>query len=326
MRTFILTEGGKNSGFGHIARCLAICQGFNEKDISCEMVVNGDDTINDILDGAHYTVFDWLDEKDKVLATIEDADIVIVDSYLADESFYKDIVKRAKKVVYVDDNNRIEYPKGIVLNGNIYANGLDYMRNENIAYLLGSRYTPLRKAFWDVPEKAIASKVESILLTTGGKEQSDVTLNILKMLVERFPDIEKKVVVSKAFDVEKGMDKTEFIYGTDERDILNIMLDSDIATSAGGQTLNELARVGVPAIGICFADNQRQNLAAWQEKGFIEHIGRHDDADLLEKLSKTINDLSFREKRERMSNAGRSEVNGQGAREIVTEVLKTVCV
>ena len=32
MKVFIITEGTKNTGFGHIARCLSLYQAFEEKD------------------------------------------------------------------------------------------------------------------------------------------------------------------------------------------------------------------------------------------------------------------------------------------------------
>ena len=31
MKVIILTEAGKNIGFGHLARCIALRQGFKEK-------------------------------------------------------------------------------------------------------------------------------------------------------------------------------------------------------------------------------------------------------------------------------------------------------
>ena len=35
MKVFILTESGKNMGFGHITRCLSFYQAFEEKDNLC---------------------------------------------------------------------------------------------------------------------------------------------------------------------------------------------------------------------------------------------------------------------------------------------------
>ena len=45
----ILTEGGKDLGFGHITRCMAIYQAIEEIANSPEFIVNGDETIHDLL-------------------------------------------------------------------------------------------------------------------------------------------------------------------------------------------------------------------------------------------------------------------------------------
>lgn len=45
MKFFIITEGSKNKGFGHITRCLSLYQAFEEKEIIPEPILNSDDNI-----------------------------------------------------------------------------------------------------------------------------------------------------------------------------------------------------------------------------------------------------------------------------------------
>ena len=40
MKVFIITEGGKNIGFGHITRCLSLYQAFEEKGILPKFIIN----------------------------------------------------------------------------------------------------------------------------------------------------------------------------------------------------------------------------------------------------------------------------------------------
>ena len=65
MKIFIITEGGKDIGFGHLTRCVSLYQAFEERGIIPEFVVNGDDTILDLLRGKKYQIFNWLQEKKK---------------------------------------------------------------------------------------------------------------------------------------------------------------------------------------------------------------------------------------------------------------------
>ena len=48
VNVFILTEGGKNIGFGHITRCTSIYEAFDEIDIPPQFIVNGDGDIENL--------------------------------------------------------------------------------------------------------------------------------------------------------------------------------------------------------------------------------------------------------------------------------------
>jgi UDP-2,4-diacetamido-2,4,6-trideoxy-beta-L-altropyranose hydrolase len=49
MKIFIVTEGGKGIGFGHITRCTSIYQAFEQKGLIPEFVINGDNSVKDLL-------------------------------------------------------------------------------------------------------------------------------------------------------------------------------------------------------------------------------------------------------------------------------------
>ena len=181
-KVLILTEGGRNIGFGHITRCTALYQAFEEKGIIPEFIVNGDDSIIDLLVGKNYEIFDWIDEKERLLELIQNVDIAIIDSYLADIDIYETISECVKFPVCLDDNKRLDYPKGIVVNGAIYTEELNYPVKKGVTYLLGPKYMPLRKEFWNVPEKEIKENIESVLITFGGDDMRNMTPGVLRLL------------------------------------------------------------------------------------------------------------------------------------------------
>lgn len=61
---------------------------------------------------------------------LEDADCVVIDSYLAPERYYVEAYQRVKKCVFVDDFRRLDYPSGLVLNGGISARKLRFPDRE----------------------------------------------------------------------------------------------------------------------------------------------------------------------------------------------------
>ncbi|MDD5063438.1 MAG: UDP-2,4-diacetamido-2,4,6-trideoxy-beta-L-altropyranose hydrolase [Phycisphaerae bacterium] len=321
MKVWILTEGGKNIGFGHISRCTAIFQALQERVVKPTFIINGDESVRKQFKGS--ISFDWLNDTEKLFSYIENADIVFVDSYLADYDLYEKISNIARMGVYFDDTVRIKYPTGFVLNGTISAEQMPYPKRNSVTYLLGTRYTPLRREFWDVPGKTIRDILETVMITFGGTDVCNLTPKVLKLLVDAYPQLNKKVVIGKGFqnasEIESIKDhNTELIYYPDAAEMKKVMLESDIAISSGGQTLYELARVGVPAIGICVADNQLQNIKGWQEVGFLKYICWYNNKDMKERLASSLKKLVYADIRVKMSQAGKTLVDGQGPSRIVS--------
>ena len=329
MKVFIITEGGKDIGFGHITRCLSLYQAFEERGIKPKFIINGDDDSEYLLKNINYQIFNWLDERNKLFAILKSADISIIDSYLADISFYNTLSDLVKIPVYIDDNKRLDYPNGIVVNGNIHAEKLKYPKKDGITYLLGNKYTPLRKEFWEVPEKKIKENIESIMVTFGGDDAQNMTPKIMNLLNKEYPNLKKNVIIGKSFnnidEIKKEADyNTKLIYYPNAQKMKEIMLESDIAISAGGQTLYELARLGVPTIGVCVADNQLGIIKEWEKLDFIEYAGWYNEKSILQRIFKLFKKLENRIIRESKSKIARYHLDGKGSIRIVNKLLSII--
>lgn len=327
MKVFIITEGIKNTGFGHITRCLSLYQAFEERGIKPKFIINGDNDIECLLKDVNYQIFNWLDEGNKLFETVKDTDIAIIDSYLADISVYDTLSELVKLSVYIDDNERLNYPKGIVVNGSIYAEELNYPRKDGVIYLLGTKYTPLRKEFWEVPEKKIKEKIESIMITFGGDDAKNMTPKILAFLNDEYPNSIKNVIIGRAFqnvdEIKKYTDKnTNLIYYPDAEKMKRIMLESDIAISACGQTLNELASIRVPTIGVCIVENQLGNVKGWKKIGFLEYAGWHNKNNILEKIKNLMEYLEAAEIRKKKIKITKKSIDGKGSLKIIDRIIK----
>ena len=307
MKAIILTEGGRNIGFGHTIRSIALYHSFESKGIISKIVISADETLEYFLEGLNYSIFNWLKDEREALNLIKGYDIVVIDSYLANESLYKEISNENNGcLVMIDDYNRLNYPNGIVINPSVYGEKINYSRNNDTTNLLGNDYIILRKEFWSPPKKIIERKIENVLMTFGGRGYSDLLQSTIKYLREFFNfnfitiDLERERFSAKQ--------------------MIDLMLKADICISGGGQTLHELARIGLPTVGICFADKQLQNLKEWNDKGFLGFAGWHTDKSLKEKVKAIINEMYFVE-RQKMNAVGRKYVDGKGTERIVSKVL-----
>ncbi len=329
MKVTIITEGGKKTGFGHVTRCLSLYQAFEEKGIQPVLIVNGDETVKSQLINLNYEIFNWLDDKEKLFNLVKNTDIAIVDSYLVDISIYKKIAASVKIPVYIDDTIRLDYPRGIVVNGTIYAEKFAYPKKKDITYILGSQYVFLRKEFWDVPEKDIRESIQTVMVTFGGDDARNMTPRILRLLNENYPALMKKVIIGKGFknttQIKSLKDsKTELIYYPDAEGMKSVMLGSDIAISASGQTLYELARVGLPTIAIALVDNQLNNVRGWQKAGFIEYAGWWEDKELTKTVLDCFQKLKDKKTRFDRSSIGKIFVDGQGNKRVADLLLNQI--
>ena len=245
---------------------------------------------------------------------------------MAKLDFCTDLSKKIPLVVYIDDNNRLNYPEGIVVNGTLDASNMGYSKSNNVTYLLGSDFIPLRKDFWEIPKLKINDNIENILITMGGNDLRNLTPNILKLLKDEFPNVSKKVIITDSFknisEIE-GLkdDSVELIYSPDSHEIINVMSNVDLAISSSGQTLYELACIGVPTIAIGIIDNQKDNILNWIDQGFIEYAGCWNDDNLKNNILDKIRYLQDKNTRFDKRLLGIKAVNGKGSLNIVKNIL-----
>ena len=326
MKALLFTEGGRKIGFGHVTRCVSLYQAFQEKGIDAEIIINGDRTVADLCKNINHRFFDWRSKKKKTFGIMNKADIAVIDSYLADSEFYKKVSSRVRVPIYMDDNRRMDYPEGIVVNGALGAEKINYPKKQGVSYLLGVKYFPLRKEFWDVPDKMLNKKIISIMVTFGGDNTGAMTQKILKLLTRKYQDIIKKVVIGKGFKDAKEIrllkdKRTDRIYYPGAKEMKELMIESDLAVSGGGQTLYELARMGLPTIAVALADNQATNIRGWRRAGFIEYAGRLGDGYIVNIVDRRIKNLNSVTKRKEKYRIGRSYIDGSGSKSIVYDAV-----
>ncbi len=329
MKICIITEASISKGFGHLTRMMAIYQVFELHGIVPVLIVNGDTSINPLLKNCQAHVFDWIEQPEYLTEIIQGSDIVVIDSYLAGLDLYRAIRQHTKIAVYYDDNNRLAYPPGIVINGNIHAKHLKYPSIEGVEYLLGVEYLPMRKEFWDLPARIIHKELTSIMLTFGGDDFRNLTPVVLSIIKKKFPTLQKNVIIGGGYknidQIKKTADQnTNLIYLPDAGLMKKTMLESDIAISAGGQTLYELAATGTPAMSILTADNQSGNVAYCEKAGFTIHLGNWNDQNLSSVLLSNLDSMISYEKRQSMSHMGQNLIDGQGVFRIYRELMKKI--
>lgn len=324
MKVCIITEGTAKTGYGHLTRCLAISQGFIEHNISPKFIVNCDKKGESILKDCHLIVLDWVKNSDVLIEHLRDADIVIIDSYEAGKDTYYKINEVVKKSVYLDDMARFDYPPGMIINAALDAHQLPYKFNENHNFLLGPAYTPLRRAFWEIPKRRATKKVKDVLVVFGGNDLKGVTFSILNAISEQFPECKFHVILGfrgykEEIDQVNSKNNIKYYYDADDSAMVELMLTCDVAISAAGQTLNELARTGVQTIALCVADNQLNNIQSWFHNGFLEKIIILKDPNWMDQIISELDRIVMAPK-----SSSNTSIDGDGAYRIASNCISSL--
>lgn len=323
-----LTEGGAKIGLGHISRCAALGQAIRSLEPAADIryIIKGDKKALSFSrdQGIEPVLSDWTGGKiDRSL--LSECRAVVVDSYLAPARVYSSIysVRPKPVVIAIDDYNRIRYAADAVVSPYIYRDRTVRKAPKGIKtrYLAGRRYVIVRSEFRDIHPRTSRGRIKDVLVTSGGISNKPFVDSLLGRLSVSFPGMAFHVAAGYN-SVHSSGGKVKTYIGLSAAGMLKLMLKCDACFSAGGQTLYELARAGVPTAGICFSKNQELNLKTLSEKGVIEYIGRFDDRGIRDKAVIALKKLGDRATRIRMSRKGRLFIDGNGATRIAAWILK----
>ena len=330
MKISIITEGFQNTGYGHITRCLSLYQAFEEKNIYPTLYINGDEKAKKFLANTNYKLINWLSHPAALIKEIINSDILIIDSYLASKEFYDNLSKFCRIILIIDDYMRLDYSSGIILNGTINAESFPYQHKSNLEYLLGSKFIPIRKEFWNVSPRKFNRELKSILITYGGQDIRNLTLPTLKAIHDFNSDINLKIVFGNKDEdeINKLKDKyrfAEFYHSLSANEMKELMMNCDIAIAAAGQTLYELAVTGTPTIAVEVAENQKNNILEWHKAGFILEPISYNDINFTKKIIDQIEKLKSIRARKKISSIGKTKVDGQGSRRVINYLIEKYC-
>ena len=203
---------------------------------------------------------------------------VVLDGYHFGSDYQLGIKAAGFKLLVVDDYGHADfYYADWVLNQNISAREELYVkRSPATKLLLGPKFAMLRKEFlayrgW---QREIAPVAKKILVTLGGSDPDNVTLKVIQALIDL--DMHAKVVIGgsnphlreiKNFIPSQNNSTALIEVIVNATNMPELMAWADIAVAAAGSTTWELAFMGIPALYLILAENQRAIAMNLKQKG-----------------------------------------------------------
>lgn len=320
-RVLIFTEASTKIGLGHYTRCSALYEEVISKGLEAELILNADFDLFNIVQNQNTSIINWYDVE-KLKRILTDKDICIVDSYVATAEVYDFIAEKSISTLFIDDYNRIDYPKGFILQPSIESQFAD----DN--YLQGLNYTILRKEFQNIKQKSIRHEISKVLVILGGTDPMNKTISIMDYLCTNYPNINFDVVTNTEstcnYLYDQSYKNLKIHSNLTASDMRRLMVEADFSISAAGQTLFELIATQTPFIPIKVVENQNVNLHLLKKKGLIENYLTINDSYFFDALSNEmlkLMDVTFLNLEiSKLSN----KVDGNGSKRIIDRLLLSV--
>lgn len=283
-------------GTGHVMRCLALANEAKRQDWDCTFILR--DPEDGIVE--YITFFDhrvkkltsavgekithnatphgnWLpvsqtQDANETFEVIDDLkpDWIVVDHYALDVNWFSVVKKTDAKILAIDDLGDRKLICDMLLDQNLGASKEKYDGKLpiNCRLLLGPTFALLRSEFKDWRELSLESRLdrnfENILITLGGVDAENHTLQILKEISKSdyAMKCEFTVVVGGAYPHTKNLNeflqtsKLKVSVLSNVANMAQIMSESDLCIGAAGSTSWERCCLGLPTITFTIADNQ----------------------------------------------------------------------
>jgi len=327
----VRADASPQMGTGHVMRCLALAQVWQQaRGRVWFALARPAGPIREQLESAGCEVVELMGAVGSaedanavvVLAQKQQAAWVVADGYQFDDAYQHRLKEAELQLLLVDDYGHAKhYSADYVLNQNLGASATLYAgREATTRLLLGPRYLLLRKEFlkwreWNRPTPKVGRRV---LVTLGGSDPDNVTRKVIEGLAG-LRDCEATVVVGSNNPHWDELQAAAGGAGQRLRLLRNIsnvpelMAEADVAVTAGGTTVWELAFMGLPALLITLADNQRSNVEQLAGLGAARALGAAGGLSSQDIAAGTGALLKDTTARQEMSRRGRTLVDGEGS-------------
>jgi len=339
----VRADASPQIGHGHALRCLALAQAWQQSNGRAVFAMaSSSEAIDRRLreSGAEWrriaSVAGTMDDAQETarLASQENAAWVVLDGYRFGTGYQQIMRGSPARLLCLDDDGRHgRYETDIILNQNPSAEpGMYGDRLPAARLLLGPEHALLRREFAAItpPERRALPVARKVLVTLGGADPDNATLTVIRALQTFVPgEIEAVVLVGGSnphrTELERALpDSGAIRLIFDAPDMPAWMSWADVALSAAGSTIYELAFFGVPMLLLVLADNQAPGARRMAELGAARHLGVANEltAEEIARALRAV--LQAPEERAALSAAARKLVDGRGASRVVQAMRQSL--
>lgn len=240
-------------------------------------------------------------------------------------------------VLAIDDAGGLQEPVEIVVNPHLEADASWYPQLPGGKLLLGPAYALLRKEFSpesiDLVAEPRDESRQRLLITLGGSDRANYTARILEGLqdlpISQRKHLDVDVVLGPGYLHEETLatlvSRLPFRCRLHRRvtAMARLMRQAELAVTAGGTTLYQVAALGIPCLALAVAEQQLSNVEAFAKHGAVQSCGLAAELDFSQLAHEVNRLLGDAQTRQRMRTRGPALVHGQGPARIYQAMHQT---
>ena len=321
MRVVFRTEGNHEQGMGDLWGSIALADECAKREDDVLLVFSGGDEARAIVRtrGYRFQTPSSFQEEQLAIAAFQ-PDVIVVNQLSTSAERIQAFKTMARLVVTLDDTG-----EGAQL-ADLRVNVL----YETPGSVTEPGYVVLRREFQRAHEgvKPVRETVEELVVTQGGGDTHGFTPWIIRALEHMSLRPHCTVIVGPAFrhhdQLERAVQTStlRLSIAHDPTNLVELMRDADLAITAGGLMMFELACVGTPGIVVCAEPFELETARRLEQAGAVRCAGFGGSIDYAQ-LPRAVEELAAnRTLREAMSACGKQLVDGQGCQRIMRLIRK----
>lgn len=316
IRAAFRTDASHAIGTGHAMRCLTLASALREQGVDvlfvcrlheghlCALIEERGFEVHRLLppregwapsegqlDHAVWLGADWWDDAEETLSTLGGfrPDWLIIDHYGLDARWESRLRSLASRIIAIDDLADRPHDCDVLIDQNLVADQDERYGGklpERSTLLLGPAYALLQPDYARLRSRAVPREgpVRRLLVSFGGVDRDGLTLGTVNALMSiGQPELQADIVLSAvSSDFSVVQRRIAGCRGLRLHDRLPslapLMLAADLAVGAGGATSWERLCLGLPALIITLADNQRPIAEELSQRGLVRWLGHANAA------------------------------------------------
>jgi UDP-2,4-diacetamido-2,4,6-trideoxy-beta-L-altropyranose hydrolase len=333
MKVLFVTHGSSEIGGGHVMRCLALADALAQHLVETRFAVNQKALVAApelSRSGFPVDIIVGFADVVGIAAKWGGVDAIICDSYEIDVSVEGLLRPVTKSIVVIDDLANRTHDCDLLVDATFGRKEEDYegLVPPDALVLAGARYALLRPEFAAYRPQALLRRrnilsIGRILVSLGLTDIGGITACVVSALAAPGRRFAIDVVVGPNAPSRAGLEKMAvsdrgIALHIDPPDMARLMTEADIAVGAGGTTTWERCCLGLPAVVIVLADNQRSIARILSECGAIRIVKR---TEIHDSLFNVVNELDESNRLSLMSRVASQVADGLGLERVLVSML-----